>query len=85
MEKMAYSLGASEFGRSRAKNKRFYVVYNGKRINFGQPGAFTYSDGASDEKRKSYRSRHKKIYLKDGTPAYKNKNQPAFWSWSILW
>ena len=31
----ALSLGATEFGISSAKNKRFYVIYNGKKINFG--------------------------------------------------
>lgn len=85
MERKAYSLGASSFGNSRAKNKRFYVVYNGKRINFGDPNAYTYADGASEQKRNAYRARHSKIKLKDGTFAYKNKNQPAFWAYHILW
>lgn len=85
MEQLALSLGATEFGKSKAKNKRYYVIYNGKRINFGQPGAYTYSDGASEQKRSAFRARHSKIKLSDGTFAYKNKNQPSFWSYHILW
>lgn len=85
MDKLALSLGATEFGKSKAKNKRYYVIYNGKRINFGQPGAETYADGASENKRNAFRARHSKIKLKDGTYAYKNKNQPAFWAYNILW
>ncbi len=85
METLALSLGATSFGKSKAKNKRFYVVYNGKLINFGQPGANTYADGASKQKRDAFRARHSRIKLKDGTLAYKNKNQPAFWSYNLLW
>jgi len=36
MEQKAIKLGASSFGNSKAKNKRYYVIYNGKTINFGQ-------------------------------------------------
>lgn len=32
LKQKAISLGASEFGNSSAKNKRFYVIYNGKRL-----------------------------------------------------
>lgn len=81
----AFSYGATKFGKSRAKNKRFYVIYNGKRINFGDPNAFTYADGATKQKRDSYRARHRKILLKNGQPAYLNKSQPAFWAYNILW
>ncbi len=85
MEARAYSLGASSFGRSKVKNKRYYVVYNGKIINFGQPGAHTYADGATMQKRDAYRARHRKIKLKDGSFAYKNKNQASFWAYRLLW
>ena len=85
MEKKAIKLGASSFGNSKAKNKRYYVIYNGKTINFGQPGAITFSDKEDEKKRDSFRARHSKIKLKDGTLAYKNKNQAAYWSWHLLW
>ena len=85
LHEKALSLGAADFGLSSARNKRYYVVYNGKRIHFGQPGAFTYSDGATVEKRRAFRARHSKIKLKDQTLAYLNKNQPAYWSYHVLW
>jgi hypothetical protein len=81
----AFELGAEDFGMSKRKDKRFYVVYNDKKINFGDPNAYTYFDGASSQKRKSYRARHSKIKLKDGSLAYKNKNQASFWAYNLLW
>lgn len=81
----ALKLGATDIRRSNRKNKRFYVVYKNKKINFGSPNSFTYYDGASDLKRKNFRARHKKIMLKDGSLSYKNKNQPSFWSYNLLW
>jgi hypothetical protein len=33
---------------------------NFKKVHFGQPGATTYIDGASDEKRNAYLARHSK-------------------------
>lgn len=81
----AFNLGAEYFGMSKRKDKRFYVIYDGRKINFGDPNAYTYYDGASEQKRKGYRARHKKIKLKDGSYAYKNKHQPSFWSYNLLW
>ena len=81
----AFELGAEDIGMSKRKDKRFYVVYNGKKINFGDPNAHTYFDGASPQKRKNYRARHSKIKLKNGSLAYKNKNQASFWAWNLLW
>jgi hypothetical protein len=81
----AFSLGATEFGKSKNKNKRFYVVYKGKIINFGQLGATTFIDGASEIKKNAFHARHKKILLKDGTLAYLNKNQPSYWAYHLLW
>ena len=42
LKNKALSLGASEFGGSDRKNKRFYVVYNNKIIHFGSPTAKTF-------------------------------------------
>jgi len=81
----AMKLGASEFGRSKTKSKRFYVVYNGKRINFGLKGGQTFIDHKDKKKRDAWKARHHKIKLKDGSLAYKNKNQASFWSSAILW
>lgn len=85
LRKKALSLGATDFGISKVKNKRFYVIYNGRRINFGLKNGSTFIDHKNTKKRDAWRARFKKILLKDGTPAYKNKNQSAYWSWSLLW
>jgi hypothetical protein len=84
-QQKALSLGASSFGLSSVKNKRYFVIYGGRRINFGLRGANTYLDGAPIEKRNSFRARHKAILLKNGKPAYKDKNQPAYWAYHVLW
>ncbi len=51
------------YANSSRKDKRFVVsIKSGdvvlKRIHFGQPGAFTFFDGASVEKRDAYLKRH---------------------------
>jgi hypothetical protein len=35
LEKKSFFLGASQFGISNRLNKRFYVIYNNKKIHFG--------------------------------------------------
>jgi len=42
-------------------------------------------DHLDEARRKRYRERHSKILLKDGTPAYKNKEQPSYFSYNYLW
>lgn len=81
----ALKLGASEFGISNRRTKKFFVSYNDKIIHFGAKGFSDYTQHKDKERRDRYRSRHKKIRLKDGSYAYKNKNQPAFWAYNILW
>ena len=47
MEKLrttALSLGATDFGQSKVKGKRFYVIYHLKRINFGSDAGSTFID-----------------------------------------
>jgi hypothetical protein len=81
----AKKLGASEFGISKAKGKKYYVIYKGKRINFGAKGMSDYTIHKDKARRDRYRARHSKIKLKDGRLAYKVKESPAFWSYRILW
>lgn len=81
----AISLGASDFGVSRAKNKKYYVIYKGKRINFGDRRYEDYTSHRDNKRKESYHKRHKAIKLKDGSLAYKNKNKASFWSMRILW
>ena len=85
LRKKALALGATDFGKSKVKHKRFYVIYNGKKINFGLDTGSTYIDHKDKKKRNAWQARHSKIKLKDGTPAYKNKNQSSYWSWNLLW
>jgi len=81
----AQKLGSSDFGPSNIKNKRFYVIYNNKKINFGDAHGSTFIEHGDNNIRNNWIARHSKILLKDGTPAYKNKNKPAFWSYHLLW
>jgi hypothetical protein len=83
MEK-AIALGATDFGISNRKNKRFYVIYNNKPIHFGSNTNNTFIDHHDEKIRKAWKARHSKI-LKDGKPAYKNKTSAEFWSYNILW
>ena len=48
----ALKLGATEFGISKVKNKRFYVIYNGKKINFGLKNGSTFIDHKDKKKRR---------------------------------
>lgn len=73
---------------SNVKNKRFSIITpKGKKINFGLypfKGYGTYIDHLNDKLRENWRARHSKI-LKDGKPAYLNKESPEYYSWHILW
>ena len=44
LEQKAKKMGATEFGLSGTKTKRFYVIYNNKIINFGAKNAKTFID-----------------------------------------
>ena len=81
----ALSLGATEFGKSSVKGKRFYVIYSGRRINFGSNTNNTYIDHGDDKLREAWRARHSKIKLKDGRFAYRVPTQADYWAWRILW
>ena len=85
MESKAKKYGATDFGKSDEKNKRYFVIYKNNKINFGLLGGHTFIDHHNKSKQNAYKARHSQIFLKDGTPAYKNKLSPAFWSWNLLW
>ena len=85
LRQKALSLGATEFGKSNAKGKRFYVIYKGKRINFGLEGGSTFLEHKDPKKRRDWRARHSKIKNKEGRLVHKLKTSPDFWSWNILW
>jgi len=81
----ALDYGATDFGLSNRKNKRFYVLYNGKYIHFASKFGSTFIDHHDELKRKNWRARHSKIINKDGTPFYLIPESPEFWSWHLLW
>jgi hypothetical protein len=56
-----------------------------KLIRFGKKGYSDYTKHKDKERRARYHARHKAILLKDGTPAYKDKFQAAYWSMKVLW
>lgn len=81
----AKSLGATDVGVSRAKGKKYYVIYNGKRLNFGASGMDDFLDHKDAVRRKSFRARAQGIKRKDGTKAYADKSSPLYWSYNVLW
>jgi hypothetical protein len=86
LERKAKHFGATEFGKATSKDKRFYVIYGGKKINFGSNTNNTFIDHHDEKKRKAWRARHSVIRLRQsGEFAYKNKHQPEFWSYHLLW
>jgi hypothetical protein len=85
LKNKSLSLGASEFGISKTKNKRFYVIYNNKKINFGSTTNNTFIDHGDQDKRRAWFSRHSNIKNKNGELVYKLKSSPDYWSYNILW
>lgn len=85
------------FTKSNRKQKKYSVITpSGKKIHFGNINYQHYKDSTplklyshldhNDKKRRdNYRKRHSKILLKDGSPAYLNKEQPSYYSYRFLW
>lgn len=85
LKQKALSLGATGFGKSNTKGKRFYVIYKGKRINFGAEGASTFLEHKDPVKKKAWYARHSKIRNKEGRLVINDKTSPSYWSSNILW
>jgi len=81
----ALRLGASEFGVSKNKNKRFYVIYQAKKINFGSKNGSTFYDHKDKTKRKAWYARHSKIKDKSGNLVINNPLSASYWSANLLW
>jgi hypothetical protein len=81
----AKSLGASDFGLSQAKNKKYYVVYNNKKINFGDKRYEDYTQHKDVLRRTRFWSRHSKIKDDQGRRVINDKNSPSYWSARLLW
>ena len=84
-EKALKMTGVTDFGKSNTKGKRFYAIYNGRRINFGSKTNNTFIDHKDTKKRDAWRARHSKIKLKNGQLAYLVKSQPEHYSFNLLW
>ena len=85
LNKKALSFGASHFGVSTRKNKRFYVIISDHIIHFGSKSGSTYIDHHDSIKRKNWRARHSKIKNKAGQYVYLDPYSPSYWSYHILW
>lgn len=81
----ALSLGATDFNKSAVKGKKYYVIYNNKKINFGSDVGKTFLDHKDKNIKSAWKARHSKIKLKDGRLAHKVKEQASYWAWNILW
>jgi len=85
LKQKALELGATDFGISKQKDKKYYVIYDGKRINFGAKGMSDYTIHKDDTRRASYIKRHSKIKNKQGQFVYTLKTSPSYWSMNLLW
>ncbi len=81
----ALSLGASEFGVSRCKNKRFYVRYDNKIINFGLRNGSTFYDHHDKVKRKNWIARHSALTNAQKQHVINLKTSASYWSYKLLW
>jgi len=86
-----------KFRKSKTKFKKYDALSpRGRWIPFGDKRYQHYRDSTplklyknlnhnDPDRRKRYRDRHREIKTKDGTPAYLDKEQAAYYSWTYLW
>jgi len=88
MEKLkqkAIKLGATDFGISNKPAKRFFVIYKGKKIDFGSDSRETFFDIRDKQKRKNWYARHSTNVDKSGKKFIQEKTSPLFWAAKMLW
>ena len=85
LKRKALKLGATNFGISTVQNKRFFVIYLGKKINFASILGSTFYDHKNRKKRKAWIARHSKITNKKGEYVIYLKTSPSYWANAILW
>ena len=87
-KRKAQSIGLdySTLKKSTRKGKRFSIIHNNKIIHFGAYpySVGTYLDHGNENIKNQWRARHSKI-MKNGKPAYTDKESPEYYSWHILW
>lgn len=76
--------------KSKITGKKFSVYVKGpngnpRLIHFGDSNYEDFTQHRDRKRRESYLKRARGILKKDGTPAYKDKNSPAYWSYHFLW
>lgn len=80
----AKSLGIEIYS-SNAKNKKFYTIYQGKKIHFGDNRYEDFLQHGDKKRRELYRARASKIKDKKGNYTYLDKTKPNYYSYHILW
>jgi len=67
--------------KSKRKDKRFVIIMNGMKHNFGLKGGKTFIDGRTEKEKQNYLARHKvnEDWSKSGI------HTAGFWSRWILW
>lgn len=85
LREKAYKLGASDFGASNQKYKKYYVVYNGRKIHFGDNRYEDYTKHGDSSRRKNYLARASQIRNKAGNLTANDKNSANFWAINLLW
>ena len=86
LKQKALKLGATGFGPSNKPSKRFFVIYKGKRIDFGSDSRETFFDKPDKQKRKAWYARHStNINKRTGKPFIQEKTSPLFWAAKMLW
>jgi GrpB-like predicted nucleotidyltransferase (UPF0157 family) len=81
----ARDLGLPMVHSSQRKNKKLFVVYNGKKIHFGDRRFSDFLTNQDEEQRARYRARASKIKDKNGVYSYDNPNTANFWAYNIIW
>ena len=65
--------------------KLYVTLDDGTEIHFGARGYSHFLQHRDPDRRRRYQQRHRGVLLGDGTPAYRNRRSPAYYSWYILW
>lgn len=85
-----------KFEKSSRKRKKYSVMYNGRKIHFGDKlftqfkdttglGIYSHLDNLDKKRRKNYLSRAMGIKDKNGKLTYKDKSSPNYYSIKYLW
>jgi hypothetical protein len=85
IERKALRLGATDVKRANTKNHKYFVIYNGKKINFGHKDYEDFTQHNDPVRRERYRARASKIKNKHNQLTYKLKTSPNFWAYNLLW